>query len=162
MQTNSGLAAKIAYLNTFSNGTLDYQAFEGPAKGFKCLVTSLGVQHGIHDVTITDLRDICGYPINAAQIAVARQEPDNAFEYDPHQLAKILELWSRQKLGQVALLGVKSRVHGSQRDEYTIIGDEEGVVVVWMERSVPAKPTQTATWKVFGPAVEGAAAAGDT
>lgn len=162
MQTSSGLAAKIAYMNTFSNGTLDYQPFEGPAKGFKCLVASLGVQHGIHNVTITDLRNICGYPLNAASIAAARQEPaDNAFEHDPHQLAKILELWSRQTMGQVAVLGVKSRVQGSQRDEYTIIGDEEGVVVVWMERSVPAKPSQTATWKVFGPAVEGAAG-GDT
>ncbi|KAI4218361.1 MAG: hypothetical protein LQ349_008743 [Xanthoria aureola] len=159
MQTNSGLAAKIAYLNTFSNGTLDYKFCVGPAKGLQCLVASLGVQHGIHEVTLTDLRDICGYPINAAQIAAVRQEPDdNAFEYDPHQLAKILELWSRQTHGSPALLGVKSRVHGSQRDEYTIIGDEEGEVVVWMERSVPAKPAQTATWKVFGPVAEGAAA----
>ncbi|KAI4241487.1 MAG: hypothetical protein L6R42_011254, partial [Xanthoria sp. 1 TBL-2021] len=148
IHTNSELAAKIAYLTAFPNGKSKSETCRGATKGLHCLVASLRLQHDINDLTVTHLQDICKYPMNAAQIAAARQEAPDGFEQDPHQLAKILELWSRQKFGQPAVLGVKSRVHNNQRHNYMIVGDDDGELVI------PA-------WGAFGPKIE-AVASGNT
>lgn len=161
IHTNSELAAKIAYLTAFPNGKSKSETCRGATKGLHCLVASLRLQHDMNDVTVTHLQDICKYPMNAAQIAAARKEAPDGFEQDPHQLAKILELWSRQKHGQPAVLGVKSRVHNTQREKYMIVGDDDGQLVVWVERLVPAKDTQIPAWGAFGPKVE-AVASGNT
>ena len=141
-------AAKMAFMATFPNGT-KRQKFEGLKKELRCLVTALQFQHNITDVTLTDLEQICDYPLNATQIAAARKEGPNKFDYDSHQLAKILEFWSRQRFGKSAVLGVRTKEIKKDGYYYQILGNDEAEMVVWVERLVPTTEMQIPGMSAF-------------
>ncbi|KAL8878649.1 MAG: hypothetical protein Q9198_003585 [Flavoplaca austrocitrina] len=142
-------AARTAFMATFPNGT-KRQKFEGLKKELRCLVTSLQLQHNIADVTLSDLEQICDYPLNATQIAAARKEGPNRFDYDSHQLAKVLEFWSRQRFGKSAVLGVRTKEIKRDGYYYQILGSDVAEMVVWVERLVPTTEMQIPGISAFG------------
>lgn len=101
-------------------------------------------------MTLSDLEQICDFPLNATQIAAARKEEPNNFDYDSHQLAKILEFWSRQRFGKSAVLGVRTKEIKKDGFYYQILGNDEGEMVVWVERLVPTSDTQIPGMSAFG------------
>ena len=145
----SDLAARLAYTATFPNGARR-QKVEGLNKELRCLVRSLQLQHNITDVTPSDLEQICKFSLNATQIAGVRKEEPNNFDYDSHQLAKILEFWSRQRFGKSAVLGVRTKEIKKDGFYYQILGNDEGEMVVWVERLVPTSDTQIPGMTAFG------------
>ncbi|KAL8833007.1 MAG: hypothetical protein Q9176_008113 [Flavoplaca citrina] len=142
-------AARTAFMATFPNGT-KRQKFEGLKKELRCLVTSLQLQHNITDVTLSDLEHICDYPLNATQIAAARKEGPNKFDYDSHQLVKVLEFWSRQRFGKSAVLGVRTKEIKRDGYYYQILGNDDAEMVVWVERLVPTTEMQIPGMSAFG------------
>ncbi|KAL8884201.1 MAG: hypothetical protein Q9192_006906 [Flavoplaca navasiana] len=142
-------AARAAFMATFPNGT-KRQKFEGLKKELRCLVTALQFQHDITDVTLSDLEQICDYPLNATQIAAARKEGPNKFDYDSHQLAKILEFWSRQRFGKSAVLGIRTKEIKRDGHYYQVLGNDEAEMVVWVERLVPTSEMQIPGMSAFG------------
>ncbi|KAL9627134.1 MAG: hypothetical protein Q9204_006787, partial [Flavoplaca sp. TL-2023a] len=142
-------AARAAFMATFPSGT-KRQKFEGLKKELRCLVTSLQFQHNITDVTLSDLEQICDFPLNATQIAAARKEGPNKFDYDSHQLAKILEFWSRQRFGKSAVLGVRTKEIKRDGYYYQMLGNDEAEMVVWVERLVPTTEMQIPGMSAFG------------
>lgn len=148
-------AARMAFMATFPNGT-KRQKFEGSKKELRCLVTSLQLQHNITDVTLSDLEQICDFPLNATQVAAAREQGHNRFggpnkfNYDSHQLAKILEFWSRQRFGKSAVLGVRTKEIKRDGYYYQILGNDEAEMVVWVEKLVPTTEMQIPAMSAFG------------
>ncbi|KAL8980101.1 MAG: hypothetical protein Q9205_004723 [Flavoplaca limonia] len=142
-------AARTAFMATFPNGT-KRQKFEGLKKELRCLVTSLQLQHNITDVTLSDLEHICDYPLNATQIAAARKEGPNKFDYDSHQLVKVLEFWSRQRFGKSAVLGVRTKEIKRDGYYYQILGNDDAEMVVCVERLVPTTEMQIPGMSAFG------------
>ncbi|KAL8651072.1 MAG: hypothetical protein Q9226_004867 [Calogaya cf. arnoldii] len=151
-QTNSNSAAEVAFTAAFPNGTSKFHTSTGANDGYLCLAKSLKFQHNIA-VNWNDFQAIADYSLNAAHIAAARRDPpDNGLVHDPHQLVKILDLWSRQNRGHAARLGVRSKVISVPGFSYEILGDDEGQLVVWMAKSTSLKTGKT-SWGAFGPPV---------
>ncbi|KAL9023372.1 MAG: hypothetical protein Q9180_008263, partial [Flavoplaca navasiana] len=83
-------------------------------------------------------------------IAAGRKEGHNKFDYDSHQLAKILEFWSRQRFGKSAVLGVRTKEIKRDGYYYQILGNDEAEMVVWVERLVPTSEMQIPAMSAFG------------
>ncbi|KAL8854112.1 MAG: hypothetical protein Q9221_001034 [Calogaya cf. arnoldii] len=149
-QPNSDSAAEVAYTAAFPNGKSKVYISSGANEGYLGLAKSLQFQHNV-TVSWADFQAIADSSLNAAHIAAARRDPpDNGLVHDPHQLAKILELWSRQNRGHAAMLGVRSKVISVPGFSYEMMGDDESQLVVWMAKSTSLKTGKT-SWGAFGP-----------
>ncbi|KAL8670125.1 MAG: hypothetical protein Q9168_005321 [Polycauliona sp. 1 TL-2023] len=147
------MPARMAYINTFSDGTSNVQRCRGATRGFQALISSLRQQHHITDITLADLKEISDYPLNAAKIAAARKEEptDIQYDFDPRQLAVVLELWGLRNFGKIAVLGIRSKMFKEEGFcSYQILGDEAGEIVVWIERVIPKTDTQMPSMGGFG------------